>query len=312
MAFIAVGDFDMDKIEKRIKTRFGKLQNPPNEKPRTKFPVPLHDNTIISIAGDKELQFQMAGIIFERPKEKTATVADFRRNLSEKIYDAMLNDRYQELTQKGNPPFTFAGVNDGQFIGGINAFSSFAILKPDGLEKGLSAQLEELYRVKQNGFTQTELDRQKEKMMTEMEKNFSERDKTESVKYVGAYVQNFLEGRAHIRAIEYENDLYKKYLSGITLAEVNALSAKRMDGKSRVVTVSSQMKDRPCRSYRRMLRSEPSSKGIDSRNLQPMMIRPAINPCLRKHQRGGRSYTKRKFPISALPSGRFPMARESC
>ena len=32
MAFIAVGDFDMDAIEKQIKERFGKLQNPSNEK----------------------------------------------------------------------------------------------------------------------------------------------------------------------------------------------------------------------------------------------------------------------------------------
>lgn len=242
MAFIAAGDFDMDKIESEIKTRFGRLQNPPNEKPRTKFSVPLHDSTIISIAGDKELQFQSAQVLFEHQEGKTVTVGDYRRDLAGRIYDAMLNERLQELIQKGNPPFAFAGANDGEFLGGIAAYSCFAILKPDGIEKGLQSILQEMYRVKQTGFTATELERQKQSMMTHMEEQFKERDKTESSKYVQEYLRNYLHEEPY-PGIEYENELYKKYLPTITLGEVNALSPKRMDGSSRVVTISYQIKD---------------------------------------------------------------------
>ena len=242
MAVIAVGDFDMDAIEKQIKERFGKLQNPSNERPRTKFTVPLHDNTIISIAGDKELQFQSTSVLFEHPKDKTVTVADYRRDLSGVLYDAMLNARIQELMRKGNPPFAFAGAQDGEFLGGIGAYTCFAILKPDGIEKGVRSILEEIYRAKQTGFTSTELERQKKTMMTKMEEQFKERDKTESSKYVQEYLRNYLNQEPY-PGIEYENELYKKYLSTITLDEINALSAKRMNGASRVVTISYQIND---------------------------------------------------------------------
>ncbi len=242
MAFIAVGDFDIDKMESEIKTRFGRLTNPTNEKPRTKFTVPLHDTTLVSIAGDKELQFQSASLLFERPEGHSVTVADYRRDIIGNIYDAMINERIQEIIQKGNPPFAFAGVNDGEFLGGLNAYSGFAAIGPSGIDKGLTALLEEMYRVKQTGFTATELERQKQTMQTNMEEQFKERDKTESGNYVQEYLRNYLHDEPY-PGIEYENNLYKKYLSGISLDEVNALSAKRMDAGSRVVTVSYQIKD---------------------------------------------------------------------
>ena len=242
MAFIAVGDFDVDKMEKEIKERFGKLQNPPNERPRTKYSVPLHDTTLISIAGDKELQFQLGQVIFERPKENTITVADYRLGMIGRIYDAMLNARIQELIQKGDPGFAFASTNDGRFLGGINAYFGFAVLKPEGIEKGLTTIVEEMYRVKQNGFTATELDRQKLTMLTKMDEQFKERDKTESSKYVQEYLRSYLQDEPY-PGIEYENELFKKFLPTITLAEVNALSSKRMNSGSRVVTISYQIKD---------------------------------------------------------------------
>ena len=111
-----------------------------------------------------------------------------RRDLTGEIYDALLNQRLQEIMQKGNPPFAFAGVNDGEFLGGINAYSCFAALKPDGIEKGLGAIIEEMYRVKQTGFTATELEREKQNMLTKMDEQFKERDKTESSKYVQEYL----------------------------------------------------------------------------------------------------------------------------
>jgi zinc protease len=242
MAFMAVGDFDLDKMENEIKTRFSKLQNPPNERPRTKYPVPLHDSTLISIAGDKELQFQSVQIIFERPKEVEITVADYRRSLIGHLYDGMLNARLQELIQKGNPPFAFAGAGDGLFLGGINTYTAFAALKPDGINSGVSAIINEMYRVKQTGFTSSELEREKKDMLTKMEEQYNERDKTESSKYIQEYLRNYLQGEPY-PGIEYESDLYKKYVPGITLDEVNALSAKRMNGGSRVIAVSYQIKD---------------------------------------------------------------------
>ncbi|MEI8134068.1 MAG: insulinase family protein [bacterium] len=242
MAVMAVGDFDLDKMESEIKTRFAKLQNPPNEKPRTKYKVPLHNNLLISIAGDKEYPSQSATVMFERPKESEVSVADYRSQLVNGLYDAMLNARLQELLQKGNPPFTFGGAGDGNFLGDLNAYQAFAALKPDAIESGLKALLAELYRVKQNGFTATELEREKKQMLTNMEESYKERDKTESGNYVGEYLRNFLNSEP-FPGLEYEFKLYNKFVPTISLSEVNALSTKRMDAGSRVITISYSEKE---------------------------------------------------------------------
>src|SRR5207302_110770 len=63
-----------------------------------------------------------------------------------------------------------------------------------------------------------------------------------SARYVQEYLSNFL-NETPMPGIEYENTFYKKNLSAITLAEVNALSPKRMNGSSRVITISSQLKE---------------------------------------------------------------------
>ncbi|MFI5263603.1 MAG: M16 family metallopeptidase [Candidatus Kapaibacterium sp.] len=242
MAFIAVGDFDLDMMENQIKARFEKLTNPPNEKPRTKYTIPLHENTIVSVAGDKELQFQSAQTIFEHTKEKTETLGDYRRNLIGRIYDGSLTDRIQELMQKGTAPFTFGGVNDGSYLGGINAYTSFVVLKPKNILDGVKAILDEMYRAKQSGFLQTEFDRQKEKLLTQLERRYNERDKTESSRFVSEYLRNFLQNEPY-PGIEYEYEMVHKLLPNIMLSEINALSPKRFETKSRVVTISYQVKD---------------------------------------------------------------------
>jgi zinc protease len=242
MAFMAVGDFNLDSMEMQIKKRFSTLQNPPNERPRTKYTVPLHDSTLITIAGDKELQFQIGQIIFERPKETETSVGDYRRSIVGRLYDGMLNARLQEIMQKGDAPFAFAGAGDGQFLGGLYAYTAFVALKPDQIQAGLKSILDEMYRVKQTGFTTTELEREKKDVLTKMEEQFNERDKTESSNYIQEYLRNYLSEEPY-PGIEYEFGLYKKFVPGITIDEVNALTTKRMNSGSRVIAIGYQIKD---------------------------------------------------------------------
>ncbi|MEP7236104.1 MAG: pitrilysin family protein, partial [Ignavibacteriota bacterium] len=242
MAVVVVGDFDIDQMEAKIKANFSPLQNPRTERPRVKYSVPLHDSTLIAIAGDNELQFESASIMFERLKEPTITVADYTRDIRGDLYDGMLNARILEIIKKGDPPFTYAGVNDGRFLGGLNAYSAFAVLKPETFERGLTAILQEMYRIREHGFTKTELERQKQNLLTGMEEQYNERDKTESSSYAQEYLQNFLSDDPY-PGIQYEYGIYQKYLASITLDEVNSLTAKRMDAGSRVITVSYPIKD---------------------------------------------------------------------
>ncbi len=57
MAVIAVGDFDVNKVEKMIKDKFSTVPAKPNGRPLTPFPVPDNKELLIAKATDKETPY---------------------------------------------------------------------------------------------------------------------------------------------------------------------------------------------------------------------------------------------------------------
>ncbi len=236
MAVVVVGDFDVDQVEKKIKALFTPLKNPPNERPRTEFPIPPHADTYVAVNTDPEMPLTVFSMEFERPGADEVTVADYRyNNLVTGLYDEMLNARIQEAIEKGEAPLTQAGVQDGAFLGHLKAFSIFALLSQDSVDAGITAVLSQVFRAEKTGFTPGELERAKKSMLSAMEKQWEERDKTKNINFAEEYIRNFL-NKEPSPGIDYEYDLYKKYVDGVTLEEVNALSPKLMENASPVMT----------------------------------------------------------------------------
>ena len=64
MCVIAVGDFDADDIEAKIKAHFGKLAEGTSET-RPEYDVPNHKETVVSIATDKEATGNVVQLIYK-------------------------------------------------------------------------------------------------------------------------------------------------------------------------------------------------------------------------------------------------------
>ena len=242
MAVFAVGDFDKKEIEKLIKEHFSDLKNPQKERERKKYPVPDHKETLVSIVTDPELTRTSVEVVFKRDIHDTRTAGEYRDLIISSLYDAMLNDRLQELLQQSNPPFIYAYSGDGRFIGEKQAYSLGASVKENSILGGLEAVVREAFRVEQHGFTVTELERQKIQSLRGIEQYFLERNKTESRQLISEYLRNFLQSET-IPGIEIELALYKQFLPGITVEEVNKLAEERMTQGNRVITISAPQKE---------------------------------------------------------------------
>ncbi|MBI2268768.1 MAG: insulinase family protein [Bacteroidetes bacterium] len=239
MAVIAVGDFDMDKVEKMIKDHFSGIPAKENPRPTQKFEVPDNEQLLIAKASDKESQYTIIEFGYKLPKESSATLQDMRRGLSYKLFNNMMNERLNELTQLADPPFSFANIGYGPSLARTRSeYGGFAVVKEKGIERGLETLLTENERVKLYGFTESELERQKLSLMRNMEKQYNERDKTESRNLVNNLVSNFLKDEP-APSIEFKYRFYKKYLKGITLADINELARKWStdEGKNMVITI---------------------------------------------------------------------------
>ena len=242
MAVVAVGDFDKTAMEKLIKDHFSKLTNKKPARERTKYTLPDHPETLVSIATDKELPGASVTMFFKRtaPVEKTA--GDYRQSMIGQLYDGMFNNRLQERMQKPNPPFIFGMGMDARWLSSVQAYRLVAQVKENSILDGLEYLLSEANRVRQFGFTASELGRQKAEQLRMYESMNKERDKTESRNYAEEFIRNFLQDEL-IPGIEVEYNLNKQFLPGVTLEEVNKLAELRMKPGNQVVAISAPEKE---------------------------------------------------------------------
>ena len=77
--------------------------------------MPLHDDLLVNVATDPELTaLQRPASSRKQPAERQDRVGDYRRNLVERLFADMFNDRFGELARKPDAKFLGAGAGGGQ------------------------------------------------------------------------------------------------------------------------------------------------------------------------------------------------------
>jgi zinc protease len=245
ISVIVVGDIDVAQMEQKIKDHFSKYQNPTNEKPRKSFEVPNHKETFIAIESDKEAaqtQVQLLYKDYGLPK-KQKTIKDVKDELVEGIFTTMLNNRLNELVNSPTPPFTFGFTyHGGTFARDKEAFQSFAMIDETKQLEALKVLVSENERVKKFGFTTGEFERAKKEILTRIESQFKDRDKSESENYVWECQSNFLD-QEPMPGIEWSYPAVQKLLPTINLPEVNALIKEFLKEDNRVVVITAPEKE---------------------------------------------------------------------
>lgn len=244
MALVVVGDVNVDEMEQKIKANFSKYQNPANARKRVDYEMPNHKETLISIATDADATSSSAQFYIkdEGPAKADVTVNDYQKSIVEQLAATIVNNRLQELTNSEKPPFIFGYVSHSNFLRTKDAFQAYAMTKEGEQKNALKVLLEEVERAKRFGFSQNELDRAKSETLSNLEKSYNNRDKTESARLVMEYVRNFL-NQEPIPGIEWEYQLHKQYLPSVTLDQVNNILKNYIKDDSRVIVVTGPKKE---------------------------------------------------------------------
>ncbi len=242
MAVSIVGNIDLDQMEKEIRSRFGKLKNPEVPRERVIYKVPIHDETLVSICSDKEATNSIIQLMYKHPEVEFKTEADLRQRITWGLYNTMLNNRLNELSQEANPPFIFAYSGFGGGFGHINNYTSFAMVPEGGIETGLQTLLRENERALRFGFTDSEMERAVIETTKSAERAVKEADKQESNRLISSLINHFLEEEP-VLSPQQNLELVKKYLPTIQLEEINKLASTWIRDKSRVVIVTAPEKE---------------------------------------------------------------------
>jgi zinc protease len=242
MAIIAVGDFDKNWIYDLMEKHFASISAVENPRERIMYPVPDHDDVLFAIATDPEARYTEIDIYFKSKLQPNKTVSDFRELLMEQLFNNMLNTRLREITQQSDPPFVDAFSSKGRFVRTKGVYFLGAIVKDDGIERGLDALLTEAIRVRQHGFTPTELKRTKTQILRNAEQKYKESDKIESARIARNFVSNYLNDEP-IPSTRQELALTKQLIPDIQIDEVNALVNQWITDNNTVVRLSAPEKE---------------------------------------------------------------------
>ncbi|MEZ0542236.1 M16 family metallopeptidase [Fibrella arboris] len=243
MAVIAVGDFDVSKVEAMIRQKFGRIPKATSPIPRPTYLIDAHKDTKVVIVTDNEQPNTVIQLIYKRPELKDRTLGDLKADITRELFNAMLGNRIQELTQQADPPFLYGASNYGSFLGNLDAFTAFAVAKEGNIQRSIQALLNETSRVKQFGFTATEMARAKTELLRGAEQAYAERNKTRSANYVGQYVGNFTD-QEPVVSVDYYYNFVRQNLASIALPEINGLVDQFIRAENRAVVIMAPEADK--------------------------------------------------------------------
>ncbi len=241
MAVVAVGDMNPQKLEDLVKATFGPLKARTPAPPERKVDVPLHTEMLVSVVTDNEITQSSVSLVRKRPRSKNGTIGDYRRELVQRFFEQMLNDRFDELARKPDAKFLGAGMYGESLSKDVETVSLGVNVQSGKIGEGLAAVAIEAKRAREFGFGPAELERAKKWMAAFYERAYTERDKTESASFAQEYLNHFLEGEPS-PGIEYEYKLVQQLLPGISAAEITALGKSLLADESRVILATSPQK----------------------------------------------------------------------
>lgn len=224
-AIIIVGDINVDQVEADVKKIFADIPAPVNPAERKWFEVPDNDLPLVSVATDKETSNTILSLFYKHdkmPQDLYATPTGMVKDYIQRIAANMQNERLEEILQKANPPFIYAEATDGNFMitNTKEAWNVNALVKEGEINRALDALVTETERVKQYGFTPSEYDRARTRILKQYETEYKERDKQKNRSYANEYVNHFTQG-GYIPGMETEYTLINQIATTIPVEQVN-------------------------------------------------------------------------------------------
>ncbi len=230
-AIVIVGDMDdyeyagkkgPQAMEQKIKDVFSSHKFLGNQKlPRQSYAIPDNVEPLICIATDKEATSTSLALYWKHKKGVNGTVGAYRTMLVRNLIGMMINERFNELTQKPTAPMMYAGGGYSGFLGReIDVFALSAAPKENRIEETAELLLKTVKQMTDHGFLQAELDRQKEDLLDTYTKLAKEENKTQTNSLADEYTNHYLENDP-CPGIRQEWKYAKEFVPEITLEECN-------------------------------------------------------------------------------------------
>ncbi|RZI98160.1 MAG: insulinase family protein [Brevundimonas sp.] len=234
---VAVGDFDVDAMEAKIRGAFESWQPTGAEGPEPDLGVVAQRGPQTKVLVEPGTQSLVQINWVRNPDLDPDTVAERRENLIRNLGLSVLNRRLGEIARGDNPPFLGAFGSSSTVVDSLSIGTVGAAFNPGGLNRALETVEQEQRRLVQFGIADAELQREITDTRTALQ-NAVTAAATRTTSALANGLVGAVNGENVFTSPATNLELFNAAVEGLTAAQVTAAVRPVFEGQGPVVLVT--------------------------------------------------------------------------
>ncbi len=236
-AVIVVGDVDVDQVEAKLKTIFADIPAPVNPKEKVLHKIPDNVEPIIGVLTDPELTSSSIEVMWKSeplPKEYMNTDVAFMTDIIKYYIRLIMSERFNDIAMKPNAPFFGANFYVSSLCASCDVASGTVSFKEGDAVNAFTAYMLEIEKMKRFGFTEGEVQRAKDNIISMYEREAEAASTRQNADYVNPLLNNFYLNTPYMEP-EVELQLAQAVCAQINSVILNQMAAALITDENMVI-----------------------------------------------------------------------------
>ncbi len=236
-AVIVVGDVDVDQVENKIKTIFADIPAAENPQPKVLHKIPDNAEPIIGILTDPELTSSSIEVMWKSepmPKELMNTDIAFMTDLIKSYVRLIMRERFTDITSQPDAPFLGGSFYISSLCNSCDATMGTVSFKEGDAINAFTAFMTELEKMKRFGFTDGEVQRAKDNIISSYERRVEAAPTRKNAEFVNPLLYNFYNNEPYMEP-EMELQLVQMVCAQLNAALLNQVAASLLTDENMVI-----------------------------------------------------------------------------
>lgn len=235
---IAVGDFDVDAMEAKIKNAFSDWQPKAPDGPEPDLGTLAKHGQEAHVYVEPSLSPALTIAWVSPPRLLDDNLANRRAEWVRQIALAVLKRRFAEQSRSDNPPFVNADAGDSDLFRSFHASTVNATYFPGKWKDALASVEQSVRQFAQFGVSQAEIDREINTFRTRLESAVKNAPTRNTVQLAGS-IENSINEREVTTTAETDLQIFESVAGKLNPAQINPVAKTIFVGEGPIVTLNS-------------------------------------------------------------------------
>lgn len=193
-AVVVVGDVDVDQIEAKIKSIFSDIPAPVNPQEKVITKIPDNVEPIIAVITDPEATGSSLEVLWKSepmPLAYNNTDVGFMTDIIKSYISMIMRERFSDISARPDAPFLGASFGVGRLCLASDAAFGNVSFKDGDAVNAFTAYMTEIEKMKRYGFTDGEVQRAKDNLLSHYEKAAEAAPTRKNADFIRPLLNNF-------------------------------------------------------------------------------------------------------------------------